>query len=345
MSTTDTKPAAANAVASQPQAKPQLVVHDDGPTAYLFDTARFEHMYRIASAMARATLIPDHLCIDRAKQPLKFEQVAANCMLIVNQSVRWGLDPFAVAPETYVVGGKLGFQGKLVAAVVNSRAGLTKRLSYTFSGAGADLTVTVSGTLAGEKEPRTITLSVKQAKTDNKMWTTDPEQKLCYTGATKWARRHCPEIMLGVLTDDDLERIEAQRGQETQPAFAPVRTLDALTDRLAGPKPTNGTGAPADAMPADDSAHAPDDADQTEQPQHDPLTLALHRLGECQTLREVEAVRNECTGPDSPLGEDERRAVNDACNERAEKIRGGRGARSGQQHLMETQANATEAGF
>ncbi len=186
-------------------------VEDHSAAAHLFDTARFEHMFRIAKAMATATLIPDHLWKDKQGQ-LPPEQVQGNCFLIVNQSVRWGLDPFAVAPETYSVSGKLGFQGKLIAAVVNTRAGLQGRLSYSFEGKGEDLTVTVSGTFQGEAEPRTAALSVKDAKTGNEMWRKDPEQKLIYSGVTKWARRHCPEVILGVLTDDDVERIAESNG-------------------------------------------------------------------------------------------------------------------------------------
>lgn len=211
------------------------VVEDHSAAAYLFDTARFEHMFRIAKAMAQATLIPEHLWKDKTGS-FPPEQVIGNCFLIVNQAVRWGMDPFAVAPETYCARGKLGFQGKLVAAVVNARAGTKERLNYSFTGAGDALTVTVSGTFEGEEKPRTVTLSVKDAKTDNDMWRKDPEQKLIYSGATKWARRHCPEVILGVLTDDDVERIAASRAEKDL-EDPKVRARDlALRDREATEK-------------------------------------------------------------------------------------------------------------
>jgi len=201
-------------------------VHDESPVAYLMDTARFEHCYRIAQMMSRASLIPKHLKGDGP------EQTAANCFLVVNQSLRWEMDPFAVAPETYEVGGKLGFQGKLVAAVVNARAGLSERLAYTFNDKkGDELEVTVTGKLRGETESRSVSVTVKEARTQNQMWTKDPYQKLCYTGATKWARRHCPEIMLGVYTDDDLERFkeESKFASATQIADAPPVFVSAPT--------------------------------------------------------------------------------------------------------------------
>lgn len=185
------------------------VVEDQSPIAYLMDTAHFEHLQRVSKLMAMASLTPKHL------QGTSPEQTLANCFRVVNQALRWGFEPFAVADETYVVHGRLGYQGKLVAAVINARAGLTKRLSCSYAGAGNDRTITISGQFSGEDQPRIITLSVAQAKTDNQMWIRDPDQKLWYSGVIKWARRHCPEIILGVLTDDELDRISQEPPKES----------------------------------------------------------------------------------------------------------------------------------
>jgi hypothetical protein len=177
------------------------VVEDDGPLSFIFDTAKFEHLQRIAKLMASAPLIPDHL---KGRTP---DETLGNCFLVVNQAVRWGFDPFAVAQNTYVVKGKLGFEGKLIAALVNSRAGLDSPLNYTFNDAHGDaLEVTVIGIIKGVE--KTVTVTVGQAKTDNGIWKKDPYQKLVYTGAIKWARRWCPETVLGVVTEDDIERWE-----------------------------------------------------------------------------------------------------------------------------------------
>lgn len=187
------------------------IVHDDGPNANLFDTRKFDQCYRVARAMAEMSLLPDHLKsvgTKNNKEWLPKSTVVANCFRVVNQAVRWGFDPYAIVDETYVVAGKLGYQGKLIAAVVNSRAGLIGRLNYTHSGTGDAMTVTVSGRFKDSPDQVCeITLSVKDAKTENEMWKKDPEQKLCYSGAIKWARRYCPEVVLGVLTDDDVDKI------------------------------------------------------------------------------------------------------------------------------------------
>jgi hypothetical protein len=218
--------ATTTALATQPRREAKIV-QDDSAISYMMDTAKFEHCYRVAQMMARASLIPKHLKGENA------EQTAANCFLVVNQSIRWGFDPFAVAPETYEVGGKLGFQGKLLAAVINARAGLAEKLSYTFNDKkGDELEVTVSGRFEGEQEARTVTVSVKEARTQNSMWTKDPMQKLVYTGATKWARRHKPEIVLGVITEDDADRI---REEERFARSKPVGELDLPPVFVAAP--------------------------------------------------------------------------------------------------------------
>ncbi len=250
----------------QPPARARLVVQDEGPLAFLMDTARFEHMQRIAESMAASSFVPLHLVAEKNGQnwnPLPWKQQLANCFLVVNQSMRWGCDPFMVAAETYVVANKLGYQGKLVAAIVNTRAKLAAPLATIYnSGKGDDL----AGVIFGSRTAITkdafpplkeyaatesgdaytdlmamgvlcIRITVGQAKTDNKMWKSDPQQKLFYSGATKWARRHAPETLQGIQTDDDVDHIvatEARRIPDTTPAITQefATKSDSLAARL-----------------------------------------------------------------------------------------------------------------
>jgi hypothetical protein len=202
------------------------VVNDSGPLSYLFDTARFEHLFRIAEAMALAPLIPDHLRASKQKE-FSLAQIKGNCFRIVNQAIRWNVDPFAIVDETYVVGGKLAYTGKVVAAVINARAPIKERLKYSYSGTKGkdDYTITVSGTFEGESGPREVTLSVGEAKTENQMWRKDPEQKLVYSSVVRWARRFTPELMLGVVTEDDIERMDASRAESAKKARVVERPL------------------------------------------------------------------------------------------------------------------------
>ncbi len=279
---------------SEPITNQQLQTQGNGPPARreirvvesqiaLIDTAKFEQMQRVAEAMASATIIPDHLVAQpywwkKNMAPAEYEarrkelgpeewarswaearrRTVANCFLVVEQAFRWGMSPFAVAPETYVVGGKLAFQGKLVLAVVNVLAGLTKRLAFSWSGDGPERSITISGQFADEDEPRVDTIVWKSVKTDNAMWKADPDQKLLYTGVLHWSRRHCPEVVLGVKSLEDLEaELEAERRGSGGTLVSDILTPAAPQQALSAPAESFEVGPPAASEPVIEATAKP----------------------------------------------------------------------------------------
>ncbi len=244
--------------------------------------AYYEHVKNVAGLLASGAFTPKHLI-----SPQNPNRTIATCTRIVIQALRWDFDPFAVADETYEVHGRLGYQGKLIIAVVNARANLKGRLTFTYAGQNDDLTVTVSGQFADEDKPRTITLSVKQGKTANDMWKKDPEQKLAYSGAIKWARRHCPELVMGVRTVEDLESMTVDAPKPRQ-----ASNLDELTDQISEPV--------IDATP--EPSPEPDDAEPGDTleavPTYPPLTeifAKVQSIGGCDDKAEALMTDPECT--------------------------------------------------
>ena len=149
---------------------------------------------RLAEMMATAKLVP-----------VALQKSPADCLMVIQQAIRWDMDPFAVAQECSVIQGKLMHSGKLVAAVVNARGNLADRLSFSYEGEGDNRTITVTGRLQGEVSPRTVDVKLSEAKTANRMWTTQPDQQLMYHGTRVWARRHTPELMLGVYSPEEFD--------------------------------------------------------------------------------------------------------------------------------------------
>lgn len=148
----------------------------------------------LANMMATGRLVPQHL----QKSP-------GDCLMVIEQAIRWGMSPFAVAQCTSVVQGKLMFEGKLVSAALHSSGIMASRLDYEFSGSGDARTIMARGTLRGEAKPREIEVALKDAKTSNGMWTKQPDQQLVYFATRAWARRHAPEVMLGVYSPEEFE--------------------------------------------------------------------------------------------------------------------------------------------
>jgi len=147
---------------------------------------------RLAEMMSTGRLVPQHL----QKSP-------GDCLMVVELAMRFRMSPFAVAQCTSVIQGKLMLEGKLVAAAINSSGVLEDRLSYDFAGANDTRSVTVKGTMRGETSPREMTVTLKEAKTTNALWTKQPDQQLVYFGTRAWARRHAPEVMLGVYSPEE----------------------------------------------------------------------------------------------------------------------------------------------
>lgn len=189
------------------------VVSDPIP---VLDTARFEHMQRIAQVMAASNLIPESLSMtgdSNNRQVLPTPMLVANCFLVVNQAVRWGMDPFAVAQCVSVIHGKLCYEGKLIAAVIEAKLGI--RLRYEWDNKQGDsLGIVVSGKFHDEQEPRTVSGTVGEWKTTGAGTPWVPKQfkkMLAYRGAREWGRLHCPSLMLGVYSEDELEMLSEDR--------------------------------------------------------------------------------------------------------------------------------------
>src|SRR5450755_3946562 len=131
--------------------------------------------------------------------------------MVIQQAIRWKMDPFAVAQECSVIQGKLMHSGKLVAAVVNARGELSDRLAFSYDGEGQNRTITVSGRLRNELAPRTVSVKLSDAKTNNRVWQSQPDQQLMYHGVRVWARRHMPELMLGVYSPEEFDEPAPRR--------------------------------------------------------------------------------------------------------------------------------------
>lgn len=192
----ENKPEPVKAVAKRTE-----VTHFDvnDPASLFMVTGVFDQLQRVALLMSNSQLVPKHL-----------QGAVADCFLVVSQAVQWKMNPFAVAQSCYVLQGKVGYEGKLIAAVVNANPSLKTKLNYEYSGSGQQRQVRVYGTLKNEDKPREVVGTVAAWKTNNKQWETQVDQMLSYRGAREWARRHMPEAVLGVHAEEELPEIARQ---------------------------------------------------------------------------------------------------------------------------------------
>jgi hypothetical protein len=186
---------------------------------------------QLADIMAKASLIPSHL-----------QNKPGDCLLIVMQAQRWGMDAVSVAQCTSVVKGKLCYEGKLVAAALYATGAIDGRLRYDFSGSGDGRRVVVTGRPRGTTVDQTVEGTVGDWKTDNGNWKKSPDDMLVYRGTRQWARRYAPEALLGVYTPDELEEIPNDprvvgtvpegQAKTDKPAELPLYTEQAFAENL-----------------------------------------------------------------------------------------------------------------
>jgi hypothetical protein len=127
--------------------------------------------------------------------------------------------------EMYIINGRPMLSGKLTAAICNHN--LAEPLTPVYSGDGADRKVTITGRVEG-REPQAIELTVRQAKTSNEQWTKNPDQMLMYAGSRMWARRYTPDVILGILFDDEVEANTPYK-PAPRPELPPIKMRGAPT--------------------------------------------------------------------------------------------------------------------
>jgi hypothetical protein len=220
------QPAATLAPAT-PQQRIQVVFDADNPASLYMDTGIFEQLQRVASLLSSSELVPAHF---RGKKP--------DCFLVVAQAFRWRMDPFAVAAHTFVTSGKLGYEGKLIAGMINASNKLQSNLRPVYAGDKGQpgRSVRIVGRLKGEAEDREVEGTVQGWATQNPKWREIPDQMLFYRGAREWARRHMPEVMLGIQAEEEIEP-DSGRGKVVDITPGRGGRLDALTESLAAEAP------------------------------------------------------------------------------------------------------------
>lgn len=226
--------------AAQPRPpRPVIVVTSEVDA---LDTGKFDQMMRVARVLASSSLVPEHLNRVKTVKGQAYEiapdEAVANCFLVVNQAARWQMDPFGVAQSIFVHKGRIGYEGKLIGAVINSQPDLDGRLTYEFFG-GPEIAkrgVRVSGKIRGDDVVRTVEGTVAAWRTNNDSWEKIPEQMLCYRGAREWARRWMPDAIYGVVADDevDVEPRVVGSGSVNPTRSAAARMRDALKDQPHG---------------------------------------------------------------------------------------------------------------
>jgi|GEM_PF-1888101 len=165
--------------------------------------ATFGEVVEMAQMMCKAdAAIPKHL-----------QNNPGACMAVIQRSLGWEMDPWAVATKTYIAkeGQPIAYEAQLIAAVIMKWAPIKERvIPYKFTGSGGELqcSILVHHAETGEEiiyqSPKKKDIKVQNSP----LWAADEQQQIGYYTIRALCRRHFPGLLLGVY---DREEVLAMR--------------------------------------------------------------------------------------------------------------------------------------
>jgi hypothetical protein len=197
----------------------------------------------------------------------KLRQDRGACVAVAYMAALHGTDLIGTASQAYNVGGRLAFMAQFINALLQRH--LEGNPEYAFEGAGATRQVRVTATPKGGKPLSYTSPQMGQIKVKNSpLWLTDPDQQLGYMAIRAWARRHKPDVLLGIYAVEELQAITIRDVTPPPPAdldgdaLAPeIEDAEVEGDQPFEPSGGFTTDAPQEPYRASSAAHQQAKAD------------------------------------------------------------------------------------
>lgn len=174
------------------QTQTQLASHTD--TGIISD---FRQYFKMASELCKADIIPQ-----------AYKGKVADTAIAIDMANRMGVSPMMVMQSMYVVKGKPSWSGQACLSFIRAKFTDVKAI-YVGTKSTDDRGCYVKATdKDGDVlEGTTVTMAMAKAEgwTSNSKWRNMPEQMLAYRAASFFARVHCPETLMGVQVEGEVE--------------------------------------------------------------------------------------------------------------------------------------------
>jgi hypothetical protein len=160
----------------------------------------FEQAQRMAQCLAQSTMVP---------KDYQGQQGLANCMIAMEVAGRMKISPLVVMQNMVPIHGRPTWSSSFLIGTINA-SGRFSPLRFHFDNEDnptscyAEAKDLASGDiLKGQKV--TLEMAKKEGWTSRagSKWPTMPGQMLTYRAASFWVRVYCPEISLGLVTQEE----------------------------------------------------------------------------------------------------------------------------------------------
>lgn len=196
------------ALAVQPEQLNEVMVKPQGGFI-----ESFRESYKLASVFAKSSLVPQ-----------QYQGKTEDCAIAVDMAERMGVTPLMVMQNLYVVKGKPSWSGQACMSFIKAKYGDAEPVYTGQRGTdtrGCFVRVTKPDGEVIEGAEVTIGMAKKEgwySKPGSK-WQTMPELMLAYRAAAFFARVYCPEILMGVQVEGEVEDSERPQPQKAPDPF------------------------------------------------------------------------------------------------------------------------------
>ena len=168
----------------------------------------FRESYKLASVLAKSSLVPQ-----------QYQGKTEDCALAIDMAERMGVSPLMVMQSLYVVKGKPSWSGQACMSFIKAKYGDAQPVYTGQRGTdtrGCFVRVVKPDGEVIEGTEVTIAMAKSEGWMSNSKWKNMPEQMLAYRAAAFFARVYCPEILMGIQVEGEIEDTE-----RSQPKKAP----------------------------------------------------------------------------------------------------------------------------
>ena len=188
------------------------------------DAKLMNSAWRTANMISKSGLVPE-----------SYRGSPENCLIAIDLANHQGLSPMMVMQNLYVVKGKPAWSGSFCAAAINGCGKFTP-LEYVWSGEEGTLSFGCTAQAfrrCNNSLCQSDTITLQMAKDEGWLdkggskWKTMPKQMMMYRAASFFARAHCPEVLLGIQT---VEEVQDVRGYEEPQEETTTIVLEGIRD-------------------------------------------------------------------------------------------------------------------
>ena len=166
------------------------------------DKEALKQAWSIADFLSKSNLVPSDY---------RGESNKGNCLIAIDIAARLNLNPLMVMQTLYIVKGKPSWSGQMCISLVNACGRFTP-LEFIYNDTKTSCKAVAIRKSDGTKaEGAEITLEMAKKENWGSKWNTMPEQMLAYRAGAFFARVHCPDVLMGIPTIEEMQDVSHKK--------------------------------------------------------------------------------------------------------------------------------------